>query len=138
MFCVRFFLCWISSDLQNKREFERRRQAEKIELHTNENQTVLTVYDDIDGKRSSTNKKNPLIYRILEFWSYFESLSLTLVLISMKHSGPDYHDNFLHGFCSNEQCQGNAIIIKIIVYKLVTAILLLIGTKTVSFHPIAF
>lgn len=127
MFCLRFFLCWISSDLKNKNNYARRRQ-EQMELYAMEN----GMYDDTDGKLEFLIPKKSIISQTMEYWAYLENFILIVVLImktTMKKTG--YYDNFLYGFCKGSECENNGIINKIIVFKLVVAILMLVGIKTV-------
>lgn len=136
---MKFFICWMFSDIRNKSEYKQRRRNEQMELHAVENQTIL--YDDIDGAVNSPEHHiikptTPIIFRVITFWSYFECLVLVLVLIYASVTKPknNYYDNFLHGFCVNEKCSTNNIVTKTITYKLVVAILLFIGCETVRWN----
>lgn len=124
MFCVSFFLRWVSRDLKIKNEYEKRRRDEKIKLYEMENQTE---YDQTDGRIESIDPKIPFIYRLIEYWSFLENIAWIVILIMKKQIG--YPENFLHGFCDFGGC--DSAITKAIIIKLAVGILLLIGCKIV-------
>lgn len=119
MFCVSFFLSWISRDLKIKNEYEKRRRAKSIEQIAN---------DEADGRIESFEPKTPFIYRIIEYWSFLENLAWIIILITKPNT--DFPDNFLHGFCDGGVC--DSAITKAIIIRLSVGVLLLVGCKIVS------
>ncbi|XP_031634444.1 uncharacterized protein LOC116347845 [Contarinia nasturtii] len=128
MFCLQFIIRWMYSDIQNKSLHAKNRRNAK-ELHLMESQSKLC--DEIDGNKPDLiRRKHSLIHRIIIAWAYFEVLSLAIILLCKKQSADEFQDNFLNGFCIHGECENNPIVTKIIVYKLFTAFVLIIGSKT--------
>lgn len=130
MVCTRLLLNWVLSDRNNKKKRGKRLfERNPYNLHALESQ--ITLCDEVDGRgfREEMTTKRPLIYFFIGFWAYFEIVVLAIVLVTKKHHHDNY-DNFLHGFCTDCDCQD--IIFKAIIWKVATTLLLIIGSKSVS------
>lgn len=109
-------------------------------VHTNKSDT----FDEVDGNEvvqmengklwlNDTQVKikvvQPYFYRIILLWGVLELLILSFVLI--ESSGRrEYPNNFLNGFCGEDLCDG--IILKANSYKILAAVLLVVGGHKVT------
>lgn len=122
MLCFDCLVRWALSDY--KKGLKRRRQRQDVENGT-------SGQDVTDGRIHTTIEpppQRPLIYALISFWAYFENLALVLVLIMHK---ANYYDNFLHGFCTTNSCEGNDIVMKVLVFKIIASLFFFIGSHTV-------
>lgn len=90
--------------------------------------------DDVDGT-DDTETKRSAINKVLLVWGIVESFSLILVLLRMFTRGPQrgYPENFMNGLCKSAQ-KCDTLVIRIILYKLLSSIALIIGAVYVRHH----
>lgn len=102
--------------------------VEPVELKPMRTTTTKSI-DFLDGKIISNIPNRPIAYHLLCIWGIFEVFLLSIVFI-MKTK--DFGENFLHGLCAHDSC--DRFVFKALIYKIVCAILLTVGSKTVSFR----
>lgn len=89
--------------------------------------------DLVEGDvKDNTKTKRSVISKVLMIWGFFECFSLILVLLRMVNNNDlvGFPENFLHELCNpHKRCQ--TIIIRIIFYKLLTSIALVVGLRYV-------
>lgn len=101
--------------------------------HPNERDIVIEMntFGDIDCEPASKKSQSLFIYHVLERWSIFEiSVLVPILLTIINRYVPPYPQNFLNGFIGKKDPE--LILERIIIYKLVAATTLFIGSKRVS------
>ncbi|XP_031634443.1 uncharacterized protein LOC116347844 [Contarinia nasturtii] len=95
-----------------------------VECRRRENQSFAESQEQLCGDDYDTDtSKRPITYTLIQIWGFFETLILVVLLITKTK---DIGDNFLDGFCSHSFC--DRIVFKAIVLKIVSSILLTLGS----------
>lgn len=126
--CFDCLFRWAVQDYQDAQE--KRRAREDLELQRHDDVDGL---DEVDGQLPPRpeRRQQPMIYKLITFWAFFENVLLVLIMIFKKKQ--DYSDNYLHGFCEYGNCDDNEITLKALAWKLATSLGFFVGSHTVSF-----
>lgn len=86
--------------------------------------------DDVLVEENSPTLERPIAYTLISFWGFLEVFVLAVVFLTKTK---DFPNNFLYGFCDNENssfCDRG--ISKSIIYKIFSSLFLIIGCETVN------
>lgn len=133
-----FILYYFLKSFREHRERSRRRSrraAKGLKLKKVEKKDVEKNVDVVDGIDEEDDDfveptERPIISRVIMIWALFEVLSLVLSLIFMVEEG--FKNNFLSEICYDRDKACRRILNRIIYYKLLVSVTLLIGAKYVS------
>lgn len=139
MLCFDFiFYYFIKSwrEYRKRRRGRRRRDAKGLKLK-NIGKDVEKNVDAVDGNSSDeedddivASTERTIISSVVMIWAMLEVFSLVLSLIFMVKEG--FKDNFMAELCYKREEGCRYILRRIIYYKLLVALTLLIGVKYVS------
>lgn len=101
----------------------------KKDVEKNEPENVVDGYEsDAEDQQVISNQSS--VDKAILLWGIVEIISLIMLLI--KRSKEENYENFLHDFCEGNVNRCMGIVTKIIYYKLLTAVILVLGAKYVS------
>lgn len=107
----------------------RERQAKKCSPR----EVILEDCDSVDGLEESPTKPvvpaRSIIFHVIQLWANLECALLAMILMS-KRDG-NFHSNCFNGICEDTEC-GEHVITRLIVFKIYSAVGMIVACKTVS------
>lgn len=135
---IRSTFGWGRGDYNRKCERRTRRKIvrqQHIDLKTIqliESQLEAGINLDLDLKANKKVLIRPMIYKIISMWAYIELLTISFVFLFASYD--HFPINFLNDICDKfEENVCKRLMARVICFKLISAVLLLLGAKTVSF-----
>lgn len=134
MGCFNFCLYYLIRAWREKKRLQRRsKKSKRVLVNSDIESNQNDDRDVVDGPTNDVEDigayKKPLICRLILIWSILEVFILLIVLIFKKE---EYPQNFLYDFCDGSiDC--SAVLTRIMVFKMLSAMFVMVGVKTVSY-----